>query len=106
MSIDRFINLLAAVTLVELMITIGVGATLAEVWAVVRDWRGVLRAAAANYLIVPGAAVLLVILFRAQPMVAAGVMVIAVCPGAPYGPPFTAIAKGRVDKAVGLMVVL
>jgi BASS family bile acid:Na+ symporter len=66
----------------------------------------VVRAAAANYVIVPGAAVLLVMLFRAQPMVAAGVMVVAVCPGAPYGPPFTAIAKGRVDKAVGLMVVL
>ena len=45
-------------------------------------------------------------LFRAQPMVAAGVMVVAVCPGALYGPPFTGIAKGDVPRAVGLMVLL
>jgi BASS family bile acid:Na+ symporter len=33
-------------------------------------------------------------------------MVVAVCPGAPYAPPFTALAKGRVDQAVGQMVIL
>ena len=57
-------------------------------------------------MLVPAAAVALVLLFRAQPMVAAGVMVVAVCPGAPYGPPFTGIAKGDVHRAVGLMVIL
>jgi BASS family bile acid:Na+ symporter len=106
MTIDRLINLLATVTLVELMFTIGLGATLAEIRAVVSDWRGVIGAAAANYVLVPAAAVGLVLLFGPHPMVAAGVMVVAVCPGAPYGPPFTAIAKGRVDRAVGLMVIL
>jgi BASS family bile acid:Na+ symporter len=39
-------------------------------------------------------------------MVAAGFVVLAVCPGAPYGPPFTAIAKGSVAVAVGLIVSL
>jgi BASS family bile acid:Na+ symporter len=48
----------------------------------------------------------LVLLFRADPTVAAGAMVVAVCPGAPYAPPFTALARGRVDQAVGLMVIL
>jgi BASS family bile acid:Na+ symporter len=103
---DRLINLLAAVALVELMLTIGLGATVAEVLAVARDWRGVLRAFFANYVIVPAAAVGLVLAFRAQPMVAAGVMIIAVCPGAPFGPPFTAIAKGDVSRAIGMMVLL
>ncbi len=37
---------------------------------------------------------------------AAGFLIVAVCPGAPYGPPFTAIAKGNVSAAVGLMVIL
>jgi bile acid:Na+ symporter, BASS family len=106
MTIDRLINTFAVVTLAELMLTIGLGASLAEVWAVARDWRGILRAFAANYVAVPATAVALVLLFRAQPMVAAGVMVVAVCPGAPYGPPFTAMAKGRVGRAVGLMVIL
>src|SRR4051812_43944878 len=106
MTIDRLINLLATVTLVELMFTIGLGATLAEIRIVATDWRGVVGATLANYMLVSAAAVGLVLLLGAQPMVAAGVMVVAVCPGAPYGPPFTAIAKGRVDRAVGLMVIL
>jgi BASS family bile acid:Na+ symporter len=88
------------------MLTIGVGASVADVWGVARDWRGVIRAFAANYVLVPAAAVGLVLLLRVQPMVACGVMIVAVCPGAPYGPPFTALARGRVDRAVGLMVVL
>jgi BASS family bile acid:Na+ symporter len=106
MNSDRLINLFAIVTLVELMLAIGLGASVGEVWAVARDWRGVIRASVANYVLVPAAAVGLVLLFRAQPMVAAGVMVVAVCPGAPYAPPFTAIAKGRVDLAIGWMVIL
>ena len=106
MNADRLINILASVTLVELMLTVGLGATVADVWAVARDWRGVTRALVANYVLVPAAAVGLVFLFRAHPMVAAGVMVVAVCPGAPYGPPFTGIAKGDVPRAVGLMVLL
>ena len=101
MNTDRLINVVAAVTLVELMLTIGLGATLAEVSSVAKDWRGVLRAFVANYVLVPAAAVGLVLLLGAHPMVAAGVMVVAVCPGAPYAPPFTALAKGRVDRAVG-----
>jgi len=106
MTLDRLINVLASVTLIELMLTIGVGASVADVRAVAADWRGVVRAFAANYILVPAAAVGLVLIFRAQPMVACGVMIVAVCPGAPYGPPFTALAKGRVDHAIGLMVVL
>jgi BASS family bile acid:Na+ symporter len=39
-------------------------------------------------------------------MVAAGFLILAVCPGAPYGPPFAALARGNVGAAVGLMVIL
>jgi BASS family bile acid:Na+ symporter len=38
--------------------------------------------------------------------VAAGFLIVSVCPGAPYAPPFTAIARGDVARAVGLMVIL
>jgi BASS family bile acid:Na+ symporter len=106
MNSDRLINIFAVVALVELMVTIGLGASVGQVWTVARDWRGVARALAANYVLVPAAAVGLVLLFRAPPMVAAGAMVVAVCPGAPFAPPFTALARGRVDLAVGQMVIL
>jgi BASS family bile acid:Na+ symporter len=103
---DRLINILATVTLIELMICIGMGVTVAQVLTVARDWRMMSLALAANYLLVPAAAVTLLLLFRAQPMVAAGFLVAAVCPGAPYGPPFTALARGNTVVAVGLMVIL
>lgn len=106
MNSDRLINILAIVALVELMVTIGLGASVAQVWAVARDWPGVIRALAANYVLVPAAAVGLVLLFGAHPMVAAGVMIVAVCPGAPFAPPLTALARGRVDLALGQMVIL
>jgi bile acid:Na+ symporter, BASS family len=106
MTMDRFINGLATLTLFEMMLTIGLGVKLAEVLDVARDWRIVARAALANYVIVPLAAVSLLLLFRAAPLVAAGFLVAAVCPGAPYGPPFTGIAKGNVALSVGLMMIL
>jgi bile acid:Na+ symporter, BASS family len=106
MTIDGFINLLAAVTLFEMMATIGLGITVAEVAGVARDWRTVARAGLANYVVVPAAAVALLLAFHAAPLVAAGFLIAAVCPGAPYGPPFTGMAKGNVALAVGLMMIL
>lgn len=106
MTIDRFVNLLATVTLFEMMVTIGLGVTLAEIMGVGRDWRTLGWAGLANYVIVPAAAVVLLLLFHAAPLVAAGFLIAAVCPGAPYGPPFTGMAKGNVTLAVGLMIVL
>jgi BASS family bile acid:Na+ symporter len=106
MNIDRWINLLASITLIEMMLTIGLGVKISEIVAVAKDWRLVLRAMVANYVIVPAAAVGLLLLFKANEMVAAGILIAAVCPGAPYAPPFTSLAKGNVVTAVGLMVIL
>jgi bile acid:Na+ symporter, BASS family len=106
MTADRLVNLLAAVTLFEMMVTIGLGVTVAEIVGVAGDPRTLARAGLANYVIVPAAAVALLLLFGAAPLVAAGFLIAAVCPGAPYGPPFTGMAKGNVTLAVGLMMVL
>ena len=43
---------------------------------------------------------------RIDPGVAAGFLVLAVCPGAPFGPAVAAVARGDVASATGLMVVL
>jgi len=105
-TVDQVINLLAAVTLIEMMISIGLGVKLSAVLNVARNWNLVLRALIANYLLVPAATVALLLLFGARPMIAAGFLIAAVCPGAPYGPPFTSMAKGNVPSSVGLMVIL
>ena len=106
MTADDVINILASITLVEMMVTIGLGVNLSDVLNVGRKGGLVARSALANYVLVPAAAVGLLLLFRTQPMVAAGILVVAACPGAPYGPPFTSMAKGNVAVAVGLMVIL
>jgi BASS family bile acid:Na+ symporter len=106
MSIDRVINLLATLTLLEMMITIGLGVTFADVAGVGRNLRLLAKAGLANYIIFPAAALGLVLLFRANPLVAVGFLIPAVCPGAPYTPPFTKIARGNVPRAVGLMTIL
>jgi BASS family bile acid:Na+ symporter len=106
MSLDRLINLLVTITLIEMMVLIGLRVTFAELIEIGRSFRLVTRAAVANYLLVPTLAVVLLILFEADPMVAAGFLVLAACPGAPFGPPFAGIARANMPEAVGLMVIL
>ena len=106
MSVDKLINFGVTLTLIEMMMTIGLGVTFSQVMGVARNGRLIAKATIANYVLVPVAAVALLLIFHAHSMVAAGFLLAAVCPGAPYGPPFTAIAKGAVRTAVGLMVIL
>lgn len=106
MAIDQLVNLLAAITLIEMMIALGLGVNASDVIAIGKRPNLLFRAMIANYVLVPLIAVALLLWFQATPMVAAGFLVAAVCPGAPYAPPFTAMAKGNVITAVGLMVVL
>jgi predicted Na+-dependent transporter len=68
--------------------------------------RLVARGRVANYILFPVLTISLLLLFRAQPLVAVGFMILAVCPARPYGSAYTAIAKGNVDAAAGLMILL
>src|SRR5215831_15886030 len=101
MSIDQLINVLVSITLIEMMAAVGLSVRFADLVGLARNWRLVARAALANYICVPAATVGFLILFGAHPMVAAGFLILAACPGAPYGPPVVALAKGDVAVAVG-----
>jgi BASS family bile acid:Na+ symporter len=106
MTVNQLINVLVTVTLIEMMSAIGLGVTWQDLVGVARNGRLLARAALANYVCVPAVTVGLLLLFDAHPLVGAGFLILAVCPGAPYGPPFTAIARGNLAAAVGLMVIL
>jgi bile acid:Na+ symporter, BASS family len=107
MTSAQLINILVLVTLIEMMIAIGLGVSWAELAIVARNGRLVTKAALANYLCVPVATVGLLLLFHpADPMIPVGFLILAVCPGAPFGPGCTKPAKGNVAAAVGLMVML
>jgi BASS family bile acid:Na+ symporter len=106
LSIDRLINVLVTLTLIEMMVAIGLSVTLTDLVGVARNWGLLARAALSNYVLVPAVTAVLLVLFRPHPMVCVGFLILAACPGAPYGPPFAAIAKGNVPVAVGLMAIL
>jgi Sodium Bile acid symporter family len=106
MSVDRLINILVTIMLIQMMISIGLGVPFAEIGAVARDWGLLLRAAAANYVCVPTVVIGLLLWFRTPPLIATGFLIVSVCPGASYGPPFTALARGNPRAAVGSMLVL
>ena len=106
MTTDQLINLLVTCACIVMMAAVGLGVPLAELARVARDWRLVARAFLANYVVVPAVAVGLLLLFDADPMVAAGFLIVASCPGAPFGPPITAIARGNLVASAASMVIL
>jgi BASS family bile acid:Na+ symporter len=106
MTTDRLLNILVTVTCIEMMVAVGLDVSLAELTRVGRGWRLVARALPANYVGVPAVAVGLLFLLHAHPMVAAGFLILASCPGAPFGPPITAIARGNLAVSAALMVIL
>ena len=106
MTMAQLISPLVAATLVAMMVSVGLAVPISQAVAVVRRPSIVARAAFANYVLVPLVALLLLRLFHVRPHAAAGFLILAVCPGAPYGPSCTGVAKGNVPLAVGLMVLL
>ncbi len=94
------------ITLFEMAVAIGLELTFTQIEAVGRDWRLLLRGTLANYVIFPGIAVALLLLFKPHPLAAAGFLIVAVCPGSHYSPPFTKLANGNVPAATGLAAVL
>ena len=88
------------------MVATGLGVSFGDLAGVVKNAGLLARAALANYVLVPTVAILLLYLFQTDPMVSAGFLLVAVCPGAPFAPPLTAMAKADVQVSVGLMVIL
>jgi predicted Na+-dependent transporter len=56
MTVDRLIKILASITLIEMMVTVGLGVTLSDVLQVSRRHGLVALALVANYILVPLAA--------------------------------------------------
>lgn len=106
MTVVQPVNLLAAIALVEMMTALALSVGASDVVAVSNRWDLLSGALSAKYVIVPGAALGLLLLSHASPIVVAGFLVAAVCPGAPYGPPFTSAGEGNVTLAAALMVIL
>lgn len=106
MDTDRIVNVLTGASLVAIMISMGLKVTLADLSDSVRRWRLIALGLIANFALVPAATLALLAAFGAQPLVSVGFFILAVCPGAPVGPPMTAIARGDVPFSIAMMIVL
>ena len=106
MDTARFTSLLNIVALIAIMLSMGLQVKVADVLASARQTRFVGLGLVANYVVVPLLTLGLLQLFHADRMVSMGFLILAVCPGAPLAPPLTAVAKGSLPSAVGLMVIL
>lgn len=107
MAANELIKILVPVMLFVMMTTLGLGVRSAELAAGARNWRLAIKCMLANYLCVPAATVGLLLLFHpVDATVSVGFLILAVCPGAPFGPACTKLANGNVATSVGLMVLL
>ena len=102
-SLIRLLNLVA---LVAIMLSMGLQVKVEVLLDSVRSARRLGLALLANFVLVPAIAIGLLALFQPDPMVSVGFLVLAVCPGAPVGPPITGLARGDLSAAVGLMAIL
>jgi BASS family bile acid:Na+ symporter len=102
----KLVALLNLTALVTIMLSMGLQVNFTDVLDSARSARLLALGLLANYFMVPIATLGLLHVFQANPVVSVGFFVLAVCPGAPIGPPITAVARGSVPSAVGMMVIL
>jgi bile acid:Na+ symporter, BASS family len=105
-SPPTFITGLNVTALVTIMLSMGLQVNIQTVFASARRTRLLMLGLLANYVLVPAITLGLLFLFQANPLVSIGFMILAVCLGAPLGPPITAIARGNVPWAIGMMLIL
>jgi BASS family bile acid:Na+ symporter len=103
---SRLVALLNVSALVTIMLSMGLQVTFEDVLLSARRARQLLLGLFANYLLVPAVTLGLLCVFQANPMVSVGLLILAACPGAPVGPPITAIARGDVPWSIGMMLIL
>jgi BASS family bile acid:Na+ symporter len=106
MTAEKLMNILTIVTLFEMTIAMGLELRFSEMVAIAKDWRLVLRAEIANFVLQPAASAVLIMILQPSPKAAAAIILLAACPAAHYAMPFTKIGKGNLAAATGLLVIL
>ena len=106
MNASKLIAILNATALVTIMLSMGLRVTGVELLASARPARRLVLGLIANFVLLPAVTVGLLHVFQADPMIAVGFLILASCPGAPVGPPITAIARGDVPWSLGMMLIL
>jgi bile acid:Na+ symporter, BASS family len=94
------------VFVVSSMLAMGLGLTVAQIIAPLRNVRLVVLSLLANFVLIPLAALALAKMLRLDEPLGVGLLLLGAAAGAPFLPKLAQIAKGNLAFAVGLMVLL
>jgi bile acid:Na+ symporter, BASS family len=104
--LEKAVPLATLLFVVSSMIAMGLGLTVTQVTAPLRNPRLVSLSLLANFVLMPAGAVLLARVLRLDEPLGVGLLLLGVAAGAPFLPKLTQIAKGNLAFAVALMVLL
>ena len=99
-------NLGVLTFVVSSMLAMGLSLTVAQILAPLREVRLVLRALAANFVLVPAVALLILLVIPLDEPLGIGLILLATAAGAPFIPKLAQAANGSAALGVGLMVLL
>jgi BASS family bile acid:Na+ symporter len=88
------------------MLGMGLGLRVNEILAPLRTWRLVTLSLAANFIVMPFAALALARVLGLDESMAIGLLLLGTAGGAPFLPKLAEISRGNLAFAVGLMVML
>lgn len=105
-ELSLMVRVVSYLFLVSMMLSIALEVTGRQVLDVFRNWSLMGRALLANLVVVPLLGLVLVRLFPMSHDVAAGIVILAAAPGAPFAVQFTSKAKGAIAFAAALLFAL
>jgi BASS family bile acid:Na+ symporter len=104
--LERLVPIATLTFVVSSMLAMGLGLTIAQVTAPLRNARLVSLSLLANFVLMPAGAAVLARVLRLDEPLGVGLLLLGAAAGAPFLPKLTQIAKGNLAFAVALMVLL
>lgn len=105
-TLQTLAKLSVLVFVVSSMLAMGLSLTIAQIIAPLRNGILVMKAIAANFIVAPLLAYLILLVIPLSEAQSVGLVLLATAAGAPFLPKLVQASKGNVAFAVGLMVLL
>ena len=104
--LEKAVPIATLLFVVSSMVAMGLGLTVAQITAPLRNLRLVSLSLLANFVLMPAFAIALARVLRLDEPLGVGLLLLGAAAGAPFLPKLTQIAKGNLAFAVAVMVLL
>ncbi|HEX5415120.1 MAG TPA: bile acid:sodium symporter [Chloroflexota bacterium] len=105
-TLAEITNLLVVLFVVATMFSLGLGLTIWQIARIASRFNLMGRALLVNIVLIPLLAYVLVRVLPTNPQLAIGVLLMAMAPGAAFGPKMVQIARAYIPLAVGLVAIV